>query len=386
MSALTAPVSRAVIKQFWRTFQPQHPEVKDVRSRAWWAAITIGLIVGIFGALMLIGGIVSAITEVNRDASGNDVGMAFVGGVMTVAGVALFWIGRRIGRQRTSPEMHYRLSQFAEDNNMYYQPGPWLGTYLTPWANRVGGVLVSRVLRTRTDPSIEYGNFDGQYAANDDSGAGFGGYVAIRLDTNLPNILLLSRRNASDRNLWRPIPPNTEKLSLEGNFDDYFTLYAPSGYEADALYLFTPDVMTNLMDEASAFDVEIIDDWVFLTTRRDAVTTDPARWAMLTGAASAITAKFAQWDRWRDDRIAEPTSAAPAAVATPDEPPEDSVAPQGQRLRFGLGTRGNTLVTVIAAAFLISVLFLHPGSTPSTGASGTSPSAVATASSATSTP
>jgi len=138
MSALTAPISRAVIKQFWRTFQPQHPEVKDVRSRAWWVAITIGLIVGIFGAFMLISGIVSAITEVNRDASGNDVGMAFVGGIMTVAGVALFWIGRRTERQRTSPEMHYRLSQFAEDNGMYYQPGPWLGAYLTPWASRGG--------------------------------------------------------------------------------------------------------------------------------------------------------------------------------------------------------------------------------------------------------
>ena len=38
----------------------------------------------------------------------------------------------------------------------------------------------------------------------------------------------------------------TQVLSLEGDFDRYFTLYCPKEYERDALYVFTPDLMALL--------------------------------------------------------------------------------------------------------------------------------------------
>lgn len=49
-------------------------------------------------------------------------------------------------------------------------------------------------------------------------------------------------------------------MRLEGNFNEYFTLYAPKGYERDALYVFTPDVMVALIDYGANHDIEVVDD------------------------------------------------------------------------------------------------------------------------------
>jgi hypothetical protein len=93
------------------------------------------------------------------------------------------------------------------------------------------------------------------------------GYVAVKLSTPLPNIVLDAVGN---NGLFGSLPAaldGSQRLSLEGDFDRTFTLYCPSGYEADALYLFTPDIMARFVDHAAALDVEIVDDWLFLYTR-----------------------------------------------------------------------------------------------------------------------
>jgi len=90
------------------------------------------------------------------------------------------------------------------------------------------------------------------------------GYVKIPLTRNLPHMVLDGKANnflgftgmtdSFDR---------SQKLSLEGDFDNYFTLYAPKQYERDALYVFTPDVMQVLIDEGKRFDMEIVDDELY---------------------------------------------------------------------------------------------------------------------------
>ena len=59
-------------------------------------------------------------------------------------------------------------------------------------------------------------------------------------------------------------PKEDQALSLEGDFDKYFTLYCPEGFERDALYVFAPDLMALLIDEAGGKHVEVIDDWMFV--------------------------------------------------------------------------------------------------------------------------
>ena len=68
------------------------------------------------------------------------------------------------------------------------------------------------------------------------------GYVAIQLDTALPHLVLDGRRNngrLGGSSIPMPIAGG-QTLSLEGDFNEYFTLHCPTGYERDALYVFTP--------------------------------------------------------------------------------------------------------------------------------------------------
>jgi len=41
-------------------------------------------------------------------------------------------------------------------------------------------------------------------------------------------------------------------------------LYCPKDYERDALYIFTPDLMALLIDHGNKFDLEIVDDRLYL--------------------------------------------------------------------------------------------------------------------------
>ena len=77
-------------------------------------------------------------------------------------------------------------------------------------------------------------------------------------------MVLDAKANDTIRSNLPSIFDTSRRLSLEGNFDSYFTLYAPSGNKTDALYLFTPDVMQAFVARASDFDVEIVDDTVYM--------------------------------------------------------------------------------------------------------------------------
>src|SRR6185437_14086794 len=94
-------------------------------------------------------------------------------------------------------------------------------------------------------------------------------YVAIRLDRKLPHMLLIAKENQGIGGSDLPATYGSDQiLSLEGDFDRYFTLYCPKKHETDALYVFTPDLMALLIDEARFFDVEIVDDWMFVVMRK----------------------------------------------------------------------------------------------------------------------
>ena len=64
---------------------------------------------------------------------------------------------------------------------------------------------------------------------------------------------------------------NKYPVRLEGNFDDYFKLYMPKGYEIEALQIFTPDVMELFIDKAKQFNAEFIDDTVYFFAQREVI-------------------------------------------------------------------------------------------------------------------
>ena len=128
-----------------------------------------------------------------------------------------------------------------------------------------------------------------------------------------------------------------QRLSLEGNFDDYFTLYCPRQYERDALYVFTPDLMALLIDEASPFDVEIVDDWMFVYANVPFQTGDANMYARLFRIIDTVGAKtLTQTDRYVDERVGNFAA--------------NIVAPQGARLKRRVSV-GAVIVGVVVVCF-----------------------------------
>lgn len=261
---------------------------------------------------------------------------------------------------RTSAERMYRLDRFARANTMQYVPridDPGLpGMIFSLGSSRHATDLV----RGERPRFVEFGNHRYTTGSGKNRRTHEWGYVAIKLDTPLPHIVLDATGN---NGLFGSNLPATfhkdQRLSLEGDFDRYFSLYCPADYERDALYLFTPDIMARFIDNAAALDVEIVDDWLFLYAKRDFATLDARTWAWLFSVVGALLDKFAQWARWRDDRLAAaaasipdaatiaagtpPADAAPAGAASvPFARPLDAlrpppgVAPDGRRLQRGV--------------------------------------------------
>jgi hypothetical protein len=131
-----------------------------------------------------------------------------------------------------------------------------------------------------------------------------------------------------------------QKLSLEGDFDKYFTLYAPKAYETDALYIFTPDLMALLIDQVAKFDVEIVDNWMLVYSRRPWNLTDRATQQRIAQIIRVVGRKTVnQTAMYSDDTVGNPAF--------------DIVAPGGRRLR----QRASITAGIAIALYLLIRLF-----------------------------
>lgn len=245
----------------------------------------------------------------------------------------------------------YRLARFAAANSMEFHARLMSPPLPGMIYSRGTGRMSTDVVRGTAPRFVEFGNYQYTTSNGKNSTTHRWGYVAIKLDAPLPHIVLDA---LSDNTLGSDVAAGftgDQRLSLEGDFDRWFSLFCPSGYEVDALNLFTPDVMARFIDSIAQLNVEIVDDWMFFYTRRPVSTLDPATWSWLFGAVAAMMTKLDQWARWRDDRLraqaavpvqaAQPVQnpSAPASVlpfAAPQAqltPPPPGVAPPGRRLR-----------------------------------------------------
>jgi hypothetical protein len=109
-------------------------------------------------------------------------------------------------------------------------------------------------------------------------------------------------------------------VSLEGDFDTHFALYAPKEYERDALYLFTQDLMALLIDEAGGLDVELVDDTMFVCSATPFDLLASATYERMGRIVATVGAKtLRQTARYSDERIGDRL--------------RNEVAPPGRRLR-----------------------------------------------------
>jgi hypothetical protein len=287
-------------------------------------AVIVGVVVIAFGSVAVTV-FVSIFAAIAGSIAGTGGGLA--GALAGIVPFLIFGVVLAVGvfgvvaAQRGSAERMLRLDRFARANGMSYLPA--LGSQALPGMifGLGHGRLASDVVRGDRPRFVEFANYRYTTGSGKNRTTHRWGYVAVKLDVPLPHIVLDATGNNGLFGSNLPLTfDKDQRLSLEGDFDRYFTLSCPQGYERDALYLFTPDIMARFIDNAAALDVEIVDDWLFLYAKRDFSTLDPATWAWLFSVVGALLDKLAQWERWRDERLAAAASlpdAAPAVAAAP---------------------------------------------------------------------
>ena len=324
-SALTAPVTRQEIRAFraqTRAAQRSDPSIRTGLTTVT-SVITI-IALGVFG-LVFLTTIGSAIGSANSGGSDGGSGIGVAIALMLVFGIVIAVVLRSTFGSGGRWAEWMRLTRFATANGFSFQSS-------TPAPNFPGCVFQHGDSRTAEDtfatPAgrfLDFGNYRYSTGSGKNRTTHHWGYLALKLDRRLPNMVLDSKANNGlfgSTNLPQ-VFSRDQVLSLEGDFDKYFTLYCPRQYEADALYVFTPDLMALLIDDAAPFDVEIVDDWMFVYSAHIFEPLDAATYARLFRIVQTVGAKaLSQTENYRDERVAS-------------TPGANIVAPQGQRLRHG---------------------------------------------------
>ena len=236
-----------------------------------------------------------------------------------------------------------RISQFAYDNNFSYTASidsPVLaGMYFDIGHTRNATYVINGHIQ---GTPFELANYSYVVGSGKNSHTYTLGYIRIKLERQLPHIVLDAIKNNfklfgfDSSNL--PISfQKDQAMQLEGNFNDYFRLYAPRGYERDALYVFTPDLMALFIDIVTVHDAEIIDDQLFIYTPVGIQYEDTAYMQDIFRIIEVIGHKtISRTDRYQDERTA---LLGPNTVGT-----------QGKRLRKS--TVATFVFSLVLTAFI----------------------------------
>ena len=340
-SALSEPITPAQVAQFKTQARASGLVSNSVNV----SGIITAVFLGIFGVFFLVffGG--AFLTVFVGGLSNGGSPFALVVPIVIIAIFVLVVVSfvRRVTRGGGPWQRMYRLSGFAAANGLGYLP--------SSGDPQFGGMIFGKGdARTCTDRlfcngprRIDIANYSYSTGSGRDRATHNWGYLAIHLDRRLPNMVLDAKANNSLFGSDLPVSlARNQKLSLEGDFDKYFTLYCPQEYERDALYVFTPDLMALLIDNTAQFDVEIVDDWMFVYSNTALNLVDPATMNHLFRIIDTVGAKtLGQTERYSDDRIASAGA--------------NMVAPQGRRLRQGVPIAGVVVIVVFAAVWLWGV-------------------------------
>ncbi len=250
-----------------------------------------------------------------------------------------------------------RLSRFAQANGLTLTSNGLVPSY----AGAIFGIgsarrVPERLSRTSAPP-IDVGNLTYTTGSGKNRKVHHWGYLAIKLGRTLPHMVLDAKANNFFGSNLPTKFSRSQVLQLEGDFHRYFTLYCPQEYEPDALYVFTPDLMARLIDEAVLFDVEIIDDWMFLYSARPLELTNAATIARIFRIVDTVGDKIVGGTkRYADDRVTE--SLAPQdGVFTPSaRMAHNTVARQGRRLQRGIPVATLIIVVAIAGIWFFNIL------------------------------
>lgn len=258
-----------------------------------------------------------------------------------------------------------RLRQFAAQNGLQFmqinRDPPYQGMIFN---DKLGSARLATNVMYSTSASdmvdFEIGNYGYTTGSGKDSQHHDWIYVRMKMDRNLPHIVLDAKANnhrvfGTDAGTNLPFSFTKDQiLHLEGDFDKYFTLYAPKEYEDDAMYIFAPNVMAMLIDESSQFDAEIVDNeaYFYLQMKPGASLDDPNLMKRLIGIVTTLGDKLHnETEHYADDHLA----AAAAKAGT------GYVTTTGRSLKGTTWTPSAVVNTVIVLGvfFLFAILIMY---------------------------
>lgn len=341
-SALTNPITPAQIRAFRtqvRSAQRADPSVRTSLTTAT-TAFAIVFIVMISVIFIAVGfAVLGQIMDHGYVGVGSLLPLLFI---LAFIGLGIYILVKHFGSGGEWAKW-MRLTQFAAANGLQFRSssqGPnYPGMIFTLGDSR----LVTNHLNSTTGRYFDLGSYQYSTGSGKSRSTHVWGFLALKLDRELPNMVLDSKANNSLFGTDLPITLKRDQiLSLEGDFDKHFTLYCPQEYEQDALYVFTPDLMALLIDDAGTYDVEIVDDWMFLYSPHQLPALSQATYAHLFTIIQTVGNKtVSQTENYHDDRV--------------DSLSQNIVAPQGQRLRHGTSIGAIIFTSGFALFWLYSV-------------------------------
>lgn len=182
------------------------------------------------------------------------------GQIIGVVVVIIAWLAYRHSLRRRAELTieQAQLRAFAYDNSWEFAP-------LTPSVRRTGSLFENgapcMIENHLVAPTFEVGRC--VFVRERDAAESvykIRHFFGLYLPKALPHLLVNAKanRNGVFMKWFAQLDNDARRLSLEGDFDRHFTLYAPRKYDTDARVIFSPDVMRVLIREAKHYDMEII--------------------------------------------------------------------------------------------------------------------------------
>ncbi|WP_431278192.1 hypothetical protein [Leifsonia poae] len=331
-TALTRPITPADVAAFRR-------EVRASGAR-WGGTSTTIIVWSVLGTLLAVFVFGPAIFSVVSAPSLS--GAIFLAIAVAIVAVAVTFA---VFARRTKWGGWMRLAQFARANGLAYSPVADAPGYAGAIFHEGSARRILDRLTATAGRYFDVGNYEYTTGSGKSRQVHRWGYLAVQLDRPMPHLLLDAKSNNGlfgATNL-PDVFARSQRLSLEGDFDRYFTLYCPAKYQRDALYFLTPDLMALFIDEAQAFDVEVVDDWMFVYSSAPFRMTDASVVRRLFRILATVGAKSTdRAGRYSDDH----------AGAVPGQ----SIAPQGRRLRHSFPLLGIAIAVILAGWWLFSMV------------------------------
>ncbi|MFJ2370840.1 hypothetical protein [Microbacterium sp. NPDC087665] len=181
-------------------------------------------------------------------------------------------------------------------------------------------------------------------------------FIAIPMDHDVTNFVLVNAERSMVRKAGL-VPRAGQQVVLEGDFQRSFSLYGPAGSGFEARVIFTPDLMSLLVDAGVGCDVEMTDGWIFVYGEAGRFGTSRSI-ASTRIAVDVVREKILSRIRVQ----AEPRTAA--GTVTPDAFAADRVAARAARVRLRASASQILSSIVVAAIVLGSVVWMIAGRMP----------------------